>query len=207
LGDSLVNSKKIYYQENVFTIDEHVYEPSEDSFLLGQNLKVLETDDVLDMGTGCGILAIIMAKKAKSVLAVDINPFALNCAIKNAKSNSVKEKINFLRGDLFQSIIPHKKFNLIIFNSPYLPSEPEEEKSWIEKAWAGGRNGRKVIDRFITEAPLFLFNKGKILLIQSSLSDEHRTLEMFRQRNMKTQIIAQLKFPFEKIVLIESKLT
>ena len=115
MGDSLVYSKKIYYQKNVFTIDEHVYEPSEDSFLLGQNLKVLETDDVLDMGTGCGILAIIMAKKAKSVLAVDINPFALNCAIKNAKSNSVKEKINFLRGDLFQSIIPHKKFNLIIF--------------------------------------------------------------------------------------------
>ena len=203
----MVYSKKIYYQKNVFTIDEHVYEPSEDSFLLGQNLKVLETDDVLDMGTGCGILAIIMAKKAKSVLAVDINPFALNCAIKNAKSNSVKEKINFLRGDLFQSIIPHKKFNLIIFNSPYLPSEPEEEKSWIEKAWAGGRNGRKVIDRFIIEAPFFLFNNGKILLIQSSLSDEHRTLEMFKQRNMKTQIIAQLKFPFEKIVLIESKLT
>ena len=201
-------SKKIYYQDHVFIINENIYEPAEDSFLLGENLKVLETDTVLDMGTGCGILAIIAAKEAKSVLAVDINPFALNCAIKNAKSNSVKEKINFLRGDLFQPIIPGKKFNLIIFNSPYLPSEPEEEeKSWIEKAWAGGRNGRKVIDRFINEAPSFLSNKGKILLIQSSLSDENRTLEMFRQRDLKTQIIAQLKFPFEKIVLIESKLT
>ena len=202
----MVYSKKIYFQDHTFIIHEDVYEPAEDSFLLGENLKVFETDTVLDMGTGCGILAILAAEKAKSVLAVDINPFALNCAIKNAESNFVKEKINFLRGDLFQSIKPAKKFNLILFNSPYLPSEPEED-SWLEKAWAGGRNGRKVIDRFITEAPFFLFNKGKILLIQSSLSDEHRTLEMFRQRNMKTQIIAQLKFPFEKIVLIESKLT
>ncbi|MEJ2240741.1 MAG: class I SAM-dependent methyltransferase [Candidatus Bathyarchaeota archaeon] len=188
-------------------MSEHVYEPAEDSFLLGENLKLLKNDNVLDMGTGCGILAIIVAKEAKSVLAVDINPFALSCAIKNAESNFVKEKINFLRGDLFQPIVPCKKFNLIIFNSPYLPSEPEEEKSWIEKSWAGGRNGRKVIDRFINEAPSFLSNKGRILLIQSSLSDENRTLDIFNQRNMKAQIIAQLKFPFEKILLIEAKFT
>lgn len=199
--------KKIYFQDQDFIVTEDVYEPAEDSFLLGENLKVLKSDTVLDVGTGCGILAIMAAKKAKKVLAVDINPFALNCAVKNAESNCVKEKIDFLRCDLFEPIRLTKKFSLIIFNSPYLPSKKNEEKTWIGKAWAGGKNGRKIINRFINEAPYFLMKKGKILLVQSSLSDEKRTLEMFSQRNMEAKVIAHLKVSFEKIVLIEAKLT
>lgn len=196
--------KKIFFQDQAFLVSNEVYEPAEDSFLLAENLNIFKSDIVLDMGTGCGILAIIAAKKAKTVLAVDINPFALNCAAKNAVSNSVKEKIDFLQGDLFEPIRLTKNFSLILFNSPYLPSKPGEEKSWIGKAWAGGRNGRKVINRFINEAPSFLMKKGRILLVQSSLSDEKKTLEMFSQRNMKAKVIAHLKFSFEKIVLIEA---
>jgi release factor glutamine methyltransferase len=206
LGIPLGHSKKIFFQNHTFIVNEDVYEPAEDSFLLGENLKVFETDTVLDMGTGCGVLGILAAEKAKSVLAVDVNPFAINCAVKNAEFNFVKEKINFLRGDLFQPIKLGEKFNLIIFNSPYLPSEPDEDKSWIGKAWAGGKNGRKVIDRFITDAPSFLTENGKILLVQSSLSDEEMTRKMFSQKKMKVQIIAQIKVSFEKIVLLEANL-
>jgi release factor glutamine methyltransferase len=202
----MVYPKKVYFKDYVFLVDEHVYEPAEDTFLLAEKMRVEEDDAVLDMGTGCGILVVLAAEKAKSVLAVDINPYAIECAIKNAEMNGARERIEFRHGDLFQPIKPNEQFNLILFNSPYLPSEPDEEKSWVGKAWAGGRNGRKIIDRFIMNAPNFLAAGGRIQLVQSSFSDVNRTLKMFSERSLRAMVVAQVKVAFESIVLVEAKL-
>ena len=86
-----------------------------------------------------------------------------------------------------------------------MPSEPDEENSWIGKAWAGGPNGRKVIDRFIAGAPRWLTENGRVLLVQSSLSDPDKTIEMFNELNLQAKIVSQIKFPFESIILIEAK--
>ncbi|MGQ9461016.1 MAG: HemK2/MTQ2 family protein methyltransferase [Candidatus Bathyarchaeaceae archaeon] len=196
--------KKLSVKGYVFFVDEKVYEPAEDTFLLAENLKV-EEKEVLDVGTGCGILAVLAAKKAKKVVATDINPHAIKCAKKNAKMNGVEEEIEFRLGDLFQPIKPDETFSLILFNAPYLPSEPREERSWIGRAWAGGPNGRKAIDRFIMDAPKFLTYDGRILLVQSSLSNIDRTLERFDEAGLKARVVAEAKFPFERIVLIEAK--
>jgi len=201
----MVYPKKAYFKDYVFMVDEHVYEPAEDTFLIAEKMAVTEDDTVLEIGTGCGILAVLAAQKAKTVVAVDINPHALECAGRNAETNSIKEKIEFRYGDLFQPIKQNERFSLILFNSPYLPSEPDEEKSWIGKAWAGGRTGRQVIDRFIADAPRRLADGGRILLVQSSLSDVNRTLEMFKERNLHAVVVAQVKVPFESIVLVEAK--
>jgi release factor glutamine methyltransferase len=197
--------KKLFFKGCVFSVDEQVYEPAEDTFLLAENLKVEENDVVLDMGTGCGILAVLAAEKAKKVVAVDINPHAIKCAEKNAEINDVKDKIEFRLGNLFQPIKPEENFNLIVFNAPYLPSEPHEKEGWIEKAWAGGPNARKIIDLFVMDAPKFLATKGRILTVQSSLSDINKTLNMFSDMNLKAEVNAWVKVPFEKIVLIEAK--
>jgi release factor glutamine methyltransferase len=197
--------KKVYFRDTIFVVNEHVYEPAEDTFLISERLAVTEDDVVLDMGTGCGILAVLAAEKAKRVVAVDINPYAIECAIKNAQTNDMKEKIEFRRGDLFQPIKQNESFNVILFNSPYLPSEPDEEKSWIGKAWAGGPNGRQVIDRFIVESPNFLADEGKIQLVQSSLSDVDKTIQMFHEINMQAKVVAQVKVAFESIVLVEAE--
>jgi len=199
----MVYPKKVHFKDHVFMVDEHVYEPAEDSFLLAEKMTVTEDDAVLDMGTGCGILAVLAAEKAKRVLAVDINPHAIECAIKNAEMNGVK--ITFRNGDLFQPIKPDESFSLILFNAPYLPSEPDEERSWIGKAWAGGSNGRKVIDRFVIDAPNFLAAGGRIQLVQSSLSNVNRTIQMFSERNLRAMPVAQVKVAFESIVLVEAK--
>jgi len=199
----MVYPKKVYFKDYVFMVDEHVYEPAEDSFLLAEKMTVTEDDAVLDMGTGCGILAVLAAEKAKSVVAVDINPYAIECAIKNAEMNGAK--IDFRHGDLFQPIKQNKRFSLILFNSPYLPSEPDEERSWIGKAWAGGSNGRKLIDRFVMDAPNFLAAGGRIQLVQSSLSDVNRTIQMFSERSLQAMVVAQVKVAFERIVLVEAK--
>jgi len=197
--------KKLSIRGHVFLVHEKVYEPAEDTFLLVENLKVKEKEVVLDMGTGCGILAVFAAKKAKKVVATDINPYAIKCAEKNAKINCVEDKIEFRLGDLFQPIRPHETFSLILFNAPYLPSEPYEERSWIGRTWAGGPSGREVIDRFIINAREFLTMDGRIFLVQSSLSGIDKTLERFDEMGLQARVVAEVRFPFERIVLIEAR--
>ncbi|MDI6847865.1 MAG: hypothetical protein QMD23_07065 [Candidatus Bathyarchaeia archaeon] len=87
-----------------------------------------------------------------------------------------------------------------------MPSEPSENKSWLERAWAGGVAGRQVIDRFICEAPKYLKKDGHILLMQSTLSDVDKTLRRFEKNCLKTSIVAKRDLPFfETIVLVKAE--
>lgn len=198
--------KKVFFNGYLFNVWSDVYEPAEDSFLFAENLTVKDNAKVLDMGTGCGILGIIAAKKASKVLAVDINPSAVRCAKENAKLNGMAEKMLFIQGDLFTSIRAEEKFDLILFNAPYLPSEPHESETWLELAWSGGADGRKIIDRFLREVSGRLKKGGRVLLLQSTLANVEKTLKILEAKGFKTSLIAKADLPlFETIVLIEAK--
>jgi len=199
--------KRAFCDDLVFQVFEDVYEPAEDTFLVADTLAsiVEEGDIVLDIGTGCGILAIIAARRAKKVIATDMNPSAVKCARLNARINKVSNKIKVRQGNLFQPIRKTERFNVIVFNAPYLPSSPHEQRTWIERSWAGGPTGRKLIDQFIIEAPRYLKRRGKILLVQSSLANIDKTLERFRKANLEAQVIAEKKVAFETIVVIQAK--
>jgi release factor glutamine methyltransferase len=198
--------KRVYFRDYIFHVYENVYEPAEDSFLFAENLAVEKEEVTLDMGTGCGILGIIAAAKAAKVVMVDINPYAVRCVKKNAKLNEVLDKMFFVQGDLFAPIRLEEKFDSILFNAPYLPSKPSEDKSWLERAWAGGATGRQVIDRFICEAPGYLEENGCILLMQSTLSNVNETLRRFRKSGLRTSIVAKHALPFfETIVLVKAE--
>ncbi|MEM2971614.1 MAG: class I SAM-dependent methyltransferase [Candidatus Bathyarchaeia archaeon] len=197
-------NKKVFFANYVFNVSENVYEPAEDSFLFAENLRVKAGDFVLDMGAGCGILGIIAAEKAAGVVAVDINPYAVHCAKENAKLNHVPNKMFFVHGDLFSPLKPTANFDLILFNAPYLPVE-HESNCRLERAWAGGATGRKVIDRFICEAPKHLKRNGRILLMQSTLCGVDETLKKFREKGLKASVIAKCALPFfETITLIKA---
>jgi release factor glutamine methyltransferase len=198
--------KKSFFGDYVFEVCENVYEPAEDSFLFAENLRVKPGSRVLDMGTGSGILGTLAAKEANEVVAVDVNPFAVHCAKHNAALNNVQGKMSFIQGDLFAPLDEAEKFDLILFNSPYLPMEEGEVDSWLSQAWAGGVTGRQVIDRFISQAPSHLAGTGRILLLQSTLSDVEKTVQKFAKLNMTSKVLSELALPFfEKIVLIEVK--
>lgn len=197
--------KSVRYNDLSLLVLRNVYEPAEDTILAADNLIVNEHDRVLDMGTGCGILAVLAAKRAKQVIAVDVSPHAVRCAKKNAVTNKLADKIDIRRGDLFQPIHKDEKFSLIVFNAPYLPSTSREARSWLGKAWAGGSTGRQVIDRFIIDAPRYLEKGGRILLVQSSLADVDDTLRRFSALGFEAHVAASKKVAFETIVLIEAK--
>jgi release factor glutamine methyltransferase len=198
--------KRVFYEKYVFDVHSDVYEPAEDSFLFAENLTVNHGDYVLDMGTGCGILGIIAAERASHVVAIDINPKAVRCAKENAKRNGVAAKMSFIQGDLFAPLRTGKKFDLILFNAPYLPSEHWEGGAWIERAWAGGVDGRAILDKFLQDFPEYLEANGRLLLMQSTYANLERTVKMLKAQGFKVKILAERAVPFfETIVLIEAR--
>jgi len=198
--------KRVFYDNLTFQIFEDVYEPAEDTFLAADILVqiVVDGDTLLDVGTGCGILAIVAARKAKKVIATDVNPHAVKCARLNAKVNGVTPKMEVRIGDLFQPIRKTERFDAIVFNAPYLPSSPCEQRTWIGRSWAGGPTGRQLIDQFIAQAGRYLKRNGKILLVQSSLTNIEETLEKFLQAGLEAQVIAEKKVDFETIIVIQA---
>jgi len=198
--------KRVFYGDLSFEVSEDVYEPAEDTILIADRLSrvVEEGDRVLDVGTGCGMLAIIAANRAMKVVATDVNPHAVECAKLNTEINQLASKIDVRLGSLFQPIRKAEWFDVIIFNAPYLPSSSSEEKSWIGRAWAGGPTGRQLIDQFIKEAPRYLNKDGTILLVQSSLADVSETLEKLQDAGFTARVIAETKVPFETIVVIQA---
>ncbi len=183
--------------------DDLVYIPSDDSFLLAENLEIKEGQSVLEIGTGSGIVSMYASLLTDDVTATDINYNALELAEKNFHLNNINTiKLEF--GDLFEPV-KDQKFDVILFNTPYLPTDSDDIiDDDLNYAFDGGLDGRNVIDRFINQVSNHLNDKGIVQMIQSSLSDNDRTLNMFDRNGFIAEIAESEKFFFEEIVLINA---
>jgi release factor glutamine methyltransferase len=72
----------------------------------------------------------------------------------------------------------------------------------LNAAWDGGEDGRDVIDRFLDELLEHLTPKGRVQLVQSSLSDNKETLEKLENMGFEASITAKEHAFFEDIVVI-----
>lgn len=162
-----------------------VYEPAEDSFLLRKHIAEYARGDVLDMGTGSGILAIEAKRYADNVLAADIDTDAL--------ANAAEKGIDTIQSDLFANI--HRRFDLIIFNPPYLP----DDEGIADPALYGGKEGYEVIERFLIQAKDHLKTIGRILLLFSSFSGKDKIDRLLDENHYRFRQIDHKHVFFEDL--------
>ena len=187
----------------IINTDENVYIPAEDSYLLADNLQINEGQSVLEIGTGSGIVAMYASRLTDSVTVTDINFDACRLAEENFRANGI-DGIEILFGNLFEPV-KNRKFDVILFNTPYLPTEEDEVlDNTINYAFDGGLNGRKVIDLFLNEVGNHLNDGGIVQLTQSSLSGNEETLEKLDSLGFIAEIAASEHFFFEDITLINA---
>jgi len=196
---------KIEYQGIIIDTHPEVYKPAEDTYLLINNLDINRKDEILEIGTGTGLVAIYAAERSSKVVATDINEKAVKCAMKNTITNH-RYNVELKQGSLFEPI-EGRKFDLILFNTPYLPTSEEDKlEEDLNAAFDGGLDGRDTIDAFIDHVKDYLKDNGRIQIVQSSLADVDKTINKLKELGFDASVSAGEKCFFEEIVVITGKL-
>jgi release factor glutamine methyltransferase len=133
---------------------------------------------IADVGTGSGIIAVTMAKRAKNcrVTAIDISPAALEVARRNAEKHGVAERIEFVESDLLAAASSETKFDMVLSNPPYvatnematLAADVRDYEPHL--ALDGGVNGTQAIERLVPQAAERL-QPGGWLLVEVGVSN------------------------------------
>lgn len=92
-----------------------------DGILLGAIAHIKNVQQILDLGTGSGLVAVMLAQRTSSncqITALELEPNAYQQAVKNAENSAWAERIEVVQGDVMQHRFEHK-FDLIVSNPPY----------------------------------------------------------------------------------------
>jgi ribosomal protein L3 glutamine methyltransferase len=176
----LVN--KIYMRGLPFYVDQRVIVPRsfigellDSHFSQGDEQGGSLIDDpgsvqnVLDLCTGSGCLAILAAQKfpLAQIDAVDISRDALDVAARNIADYGLEDRVTLHRGDLFRPL-GEKRYDLIISNPPYVDAHgmaelPRECRAEPKLAFDGGADGIDIVRRILDQAGRHLTPQGGLL--------------------------------------------
>lgn len=200
----------IKYKGLTVITSNSVYLPAEDSFLaaevLEECLSAKESSlEVLDMGTGTGLLGLVAAKsgKAKNVMFADINEDAVAICKENIAFNNavIKAECNAVRSDLFSNV--KGKFDIITFNAPYLKDGDDDKKvGKLAKAWSGGAEGIETSIKFLEESKAHLKKGGRIIIIASSLGNMLKFRSEIGRIGFKIEEEKKVHIFFEDIIAL-----
>jgi len=188
------------------TIELHpeVYEPAEDTFQLLEAIQVNKEDTVLEIGTGCGLISLDCARSGAQVVCTDINPYAVKLARRNFVRNRslLMGSIEVRLGDIFSAVKTNEKFDIVIFNPPYLPTCPDEKiggTGWFDVATDGGVDGLTLTKRFIDGIHKYLHKNGHAFFVFSSLSDRTKLDTYSSDAGLHSKIVLSRWFDDEQI--------
>jgi release factor glutamine methyltransferase len=150
---------------------------------------------VCDLCTGCGCIAIAMAKNflEADIIATDISEAALKQAERNIERHGLKERIKLLCGDLFEPFVPQidrAKFDLIVCNPPYVSSAEYEKLDRNVKdyepreALFGGEDGLDVYKRIASGAADYL-KADAALIVETGYRQGETVKKLFEQAGFK----------------------
>ena len=177
-----------------------IYQPAEDSFFLAEAAKKIISKllthnpqlKALDMGSGSGIITETLIGQGinpKNITLVDVNPKAIGHLKKKFKDSTV------IKSKLFSKV--KGKYDLILFNPPYLPQDKFDSK----KDTTGGKKGDETIMKFLNKLEMHLNKNGRILLLTSSLTPRSRIVKIFKRYNVS--LLATKKLFYEELYIHE----
>jgi release factor glutamine methyltransferase len=185
-----LNDKKI-------EVDEGVYPPAEDTYLLLDAIDMTHDDSFLEVGCGTGLISVAAAEVAKKVVATDLSFSAVRNTQRNMKENSVDKRSSVIQSDLLGAIAKDARFSIIAFNPPYLPQDGVMTD--MDHALVGGSRGVELTERFILQAIPHLEEHGRIFVVVSSLADIERVSDFMRLQGLQVHDVTEAKLFFESI--------
>ena len=191
-------------------VDERVLIPRPETeelveLILAENLK--DNLKVLDIGTGSGAIALVLAKNRPdwSVTAADISQDALELATENANVQNLN--LSFIKSDCFSKI--SSKYDIIVSNPPYISREDQEEvglnvlHSEPHLALFADEDGLAIYRRIAEDSKDYLNDGGKIYL-EIGYKQGQSVPNLFR-KNFPEKRVRTLKDQFgqDRMVVID----
>lgn len=150
----------------------------------------------LDLCTGSGCIAVMLAREGLQMDACDISAQALSLARENAQHLGVD--VNFYQGDLFAALPGGASYDLIVSNPPYIPAGEitslQREVAGYEPANAldGGEDGLHFYRQIATQAPKYL-RAGGMLLMEMGRGQEEAIEALLRESFYEITILPDLR--------------
>uniref|UniRef100_A0A8B9PJV8 Methyltransferase HEMK2 n=1 Tax=Apteryx owenii TaxID=8824 RepID=A0A8B9PJV8_APTOW len=193
-----------------------VYEPAEDTFLLldaleqdAAQLKEARVEICLEIGCGSGVVSTFLASIIGSsafYICTDINPMAAYCTLETALLNNVH--LQPIITDLVKGLSPrlNGKVDLLLFNPPYVVTPSEEvESHGIEASWAGGKNGREVMDRVFPLVADLLSTGGLFYLVTIKENNPDEILETMKKHGLEGTRVLSRQAGREMLTILKFK--
>ena len=117
--------KKNIFNFKQFSIihSQDVMKVGTDAVLLGASVDIADAKNILDIGTGTGLIALMLAQKLKAnITAIDILDQACENAAENANNSKWKDRIKIIKTSL-QEYKPENTFDLIVSNPPFYTAD------------------------------------------------------------------------------------
>ena len=144
---------------------------------------------ILDLGTGCGALAISLTKEVQEakIWATDISSGALKLANLNARKHGVADRIKFKHGDLWNPLINQDiTFDIILSNPPYIACEeyndlPPEIRDYEPRLALDGKGDGMYYIEKILKGGLHFLNTGGLILLEMAPDQTNEALNLIGQ--------------------------
>ena len=123
------------YLHNGFTLElsPDTFPLSTDSIVLANFAKLPKNARVLDLGSGCGTLGLLLCAKDQTctVQGIELSENAHKMALHNANQNGISHRLNSVCGDLrnIPEFFPSGSFSCCVSNPPYFSAGPQSQKT------------------------------------------------------------------------------
>lgn len=182
---------KVRYLGKEFVVLKNVFAPFDDSMPLVENYQINPGEEVLDVCTGSGVIAIFSAyKRAKKVVALDINPEAVKCAKVNVKLHGFSHIIDVRLSDVFSAVRKDEKFNVITGNLPF-----RDKRAPDLVAASQWDTNLKAHRDFFSAVKNYLKPNGRIYLSQANFGAVKEMKEMARKAGLRMKLIGKKEMP------------